>query len=38
MEYYSSMRKKDILPFETAQMDFENIILSKISQRKTSFG
>ena len=37
MEYYSATRKKKILPFVTSWMnlDFEGIILSEISQRKT---
>ena len=32
MEYYSAIKKKRILPFESAWMDLENIPLSKISQ------
>ena len=32
MEYYSAMKKKEILPFETAWMDPETIMLSEISQ------
>ena len=32
MVYYSSIKKKKILPFATAWMDLENIILSEISQ------
>ena len=36
MEYYSAMRKKEILLFPTTWMDLEGIILSKISQRKTN--
>ena len=32
MEYYSAVKKKKILPFVTAWMDLENIMLSKISQ------
>ena len=31
-ENYSAVKKKEILPFETAWMDLENIILSEISQ------
>ena len=31
MEYYSAIKKNEILPFAT-QMDLENIMLSKISQ------
>ena len=33
-EYYSAMRKKEILPFATTWMKFEGIMLSKINQRK----
>ena len=32
MEYYSAIKKKKILPFVTAWMDLENIILSEISR------
>ena len=32
MEYYAAERKKDLLPFETAWMDLENIMLSDTSQ------
>ena len=32
MEYYSDVKKKKILLFETAWMDLENIMLSEISQ------
>ena len=32
MEYYAAERKKELLPFETAKMDPENIMLSEISQ------
>ena len=32
MEYYLVIKKKKILPFETAQVDLENIMLSEISQ------
>ena len=34
MEYYSSTRKKEILPFATMWMDLENIMLSEIRQRQ----
>ena len=33
MEYYSSIKKDEILPF-LAQMDLENIMLSEINQTK----
>ena len=36
MEYYSFIRKNDILPFATTWMDLESIMLSEISQRKTN--
>ena len=32
MEYYAAERKKELLAFETAWMDLERIMLSKISQ------
>ena len=32
MEYYLAIKKKKILPFETAWMDLENVMLSEISQ------
>ena len=32
MEYYLAIKKKKNLPFATAWMDLENIILSEISQ------
>ena len=32
MEYYAAERKKELLPFETAWMELENIMLSEISQ------
>ena len=32
--YYSAMRKEDILPFATTWMDLEPIILSDISHRE----
>ena len=35
MEYYSAIKKKEILPFATAWMELEGIMLSEISQRKT---
>ena len=34
MEYYSAMKKKDILPFVTTWMKLEVIMLSEISQTK----
>ena len=32
VEYYSAIRKDEILPFATIWMDLENIMLSEISQ------
>ena len=32
MEYYLAVKKKIILPFATAWMDLENIMLSEINQ------
>ena len=32
-EYYSAMRKKEILPFVTTQMDLQGITVNEISQR-----
>ena len=34
MEYYSAMRKKEILLFETTWMEIEDIMLSEVSQTK----
>ena len=36
MEYYSAIKKIEILPFAATWMDLENILLSEISQRKTN--
>ena len=36
MEYYSVMKKNEILPFVTLWMELEYIMLSKITQRKTN--
>lgn len=32
MDYYSALRKKEILPFSTIQMDLEDIMPSDIHQ------
>ena len=32
MEYYLAVKKGEILPFATAWMDLENIILTELSQ------
>ena len=31
MEYYIAERKKELLPFQTARMDLESIMLSEIN-------
>lgn len=36
MEYYSAMRKNEILPFTTTYIDFESIILSEISKMENN--
>ena len=36
MEYYSAIKKSEILPFVAMWMDLENIILREISQTKTN--
>ena len=36
MEYYSVIKKNEIMPFATTWMDLEIIILSDISQRQIS--
>ena len=35
MEYYSAIKKNDILPFATMWMELDGIMLSKLSKRKT---
>ena len=35
MEYYAAERKKELIPFATAWMELESIMLSEISQSKT---
>ena len=34
MEYYSAIKKNEIVPFATTWMDLEIIILSEISQKE----
>ena len=34
MEYYSAMKKNEIMPFAATWMDLEDIMLSEISQTK----
>ena len=36
MEYYSAIKKNEIMPFAATWMDLEMIILSKVSQGKTN--
>ena len=36
MEYYSAIKKNEILLFATTWMDLENIMLSEVSQRMTN--
>ena len=36
MEYYSAIKKNEILPFAATWIDLENIILSEVSQTKTN--
>ena len=36
MEYYSAIKKNQIMPFAATWMDLEIIILSEVSQRKTN--
>ena len=35
MEYYSAIKKNEILPFATTWMELKGIMLSEISQTKT---
>ena len=35
VEYYSGIKKNEILPFATTWVDLEHIMLREISQRKT---
>ena len=37
MKYYSAIKKNEIMPFATTCMDLENIMLSEVRQRKTSY-
>ena len=36
LEYYSAIKKNEIIPFATTCMDLEDVTLSEISQRKTN--
>ena len=37
MKYYSVTKENEIMPFAVTQMDLEMNILSKVSERKTSY-
>ena len=36
MEYYSAIKKNEIMPFTATWMDLKIIILSEVNQRKTN--
>ena len=36
MEYYSVIKKNEIMPFASTWMDLEVLILSKVRQRKSN--
>ena len=36
MEYYSAIKKKEIMPFAATWVDLETIILSEVSHTKTN--
>ena len=36
LEYYSAIKKNEILPLATTWVDLENIILSELSQTETN--
>ena len=36
VEYYSAVKKNEILPFAATWMDLEILILSEVSERQTS--
>ena len=36
MEYYSAIKKNEIMPFAATWMDFGGILLSEVSQTKTN--
>ena len=36
MEYYSAIKKKEIMPFAATWLDLESVVLSEVSQTKAS--
>ena len=34
MEYYSAIKKNEVMPFEAIWMDLERVILSEVGQRR----
>ena len=34
MEYYSAIKKNEVMPFAVIQMDLERVILSEVGQRR----
>ena len=37
LEYYSAIKKNEILPFAATWIDPENIVVSEINQRKVKY-
>ena len=37
MEYYSAIKKNEIMPFAATWMDWESVILSEVNQRKSFY-